>query len=59
MFRQMVPSIELSIEEGTTAVPADGLYYVVLKGEAVFSSASQARALNKYRRLKVELLKDK
>lgn len=56
MFKQEVPKIGLSIEQGTPAVPDDGHYYVLLDGEVVFRSRSQAQALSKYRKHRDERL---
>ncbi len=48
-FKQGVPTLELSIERGTSAVPADGKYHVTLRGQIIFSSRSQKKALAFYR----------
>ena len=32
-FRQVIPDVQLSVEKDTDAVPKDGKYYVVYKGE--------------------------
>jgi hypothetical protein len=54
-FRQSVPSLGLSVERGTEAVPADGAYYVVLDGEILFRFLSKVRALAEYRSRRQEL----
>lgn len=56
MFRQEVRSVGLSIERGTETVPDDGFYHVILLGEIVFRSRSQARALEEYRKQRDRLL---
>jgi hypothetical protein len=56
VFRQSIPRIGLSIEQGTPSVPDDGQYYVLLEGEQVFSSLSDKEALDEYRRLRHSLL---
>jgi len=58
MFKQQVTAIGLSVEQGTNSVPDDGRFYVVLKGELVFSSRSKSAALTHYRGLRDGLLKD-
>jgi hypothetical protein len=57
MFKQEVPTIGLSIEQGTGSVPDDGRFYVVVGGEVVFSSKGRSRALAHYRSLRDDLLR--
>ncbi len=56
IYRQGIPAIGLSIEQGTEGVPDDGQFHVVLNGEAVFVSRSQKAATARYRALKDELM---
>ena len=58
MFKQTVPAVGLAIEQGTTRVPSDGAYHVLVGGRIVFSSKARKRALAEYQRLRGELLKD-
>ena len=51
MFRQSVPALGLSLEKATDSVPADGLYYVILRGETVLVTRSKTKALSSYRQL--------
>jgi hypothetical protein len=51
MFRQEVPDIGLSVEQGTSSVPDDGRFHVVVDGRVVFSSKMRSAALTRYRRL--------
>src|ERR1700730_15425679 len=44
MFKQEVPTLQLSVEHGTATVPADGQYHVLLSGDIVFSSKSKKKA---------------
>ncbi len=48
-YKQSIPAIQLSIQRGTEAVPADGHYYVLLGGEVRgrFRTLRQAQALYK------------
>jgi hypothetical protein len=56
-FKQEVPALNLSIEQSTPNVPADGLYYVILNGEIVFRSKSRRKALDLYDARKEELFR--
>jgi hypothetical protein len=56
MFRQEVRTIGLSIEQGTSSVPDDGRFYVVVDGIVVFSSKTESAALTRYRSLRDDLL---
>src|SRR6266511_1976384 len=56
MFRQEVQAIGLSIEQGTSLVPNDGRFHVVVDGNVVFSSKAKSTALTRYRSLRDELL---
>src|SRR2546429_7683666 len=47
-FKQGVPTLQLSMERGTSEVPSDGRYYVLLQGKILFSSVSQRKALQFY-----------
>jgi hypothetical protein len=49
-FKQEMPSLQLSVECGTPAVPNDGRFHVLLKGDVRYSSASQRSALEFYKR---------
>jgi hypothetical protein len=49
-FKQGVPDIQLSVEHGTSEVPDDGRYYVILAGDIIFSAASKRKALDVYGR---------
>lgn len=55
MFKQEVPTLQLSVEHGTASVPADGQYHVLLKGDVVFSSKSRKRAVAVYEERKASL----
>jgi hypothetical protein len=57
MFKQEVPTIGLSIEQGTGSVPDDGRYHVVVGGDVVFSSKARSTALGRYRSLRDNLLR--
>jgi hypothetical protein len=57
MFRQEVRTIGLSIEQGTSSVPNDGRFHVVLDGNVVFSSRARSIALTRYRSLRDDLLR--
>jgi hypothetical protein len=56
MFRQEVRAIGLSVEQGTSLVPDDGRFHVVVDGSIVFSSKTQSAALTRYRSLRDDLL---
>jgi hypothetical protein len=56
MFKQEVPSIGLSIEKDTDAVPHDGRFHLMLKGDLIYSSAAKSTALARYRELRESLL---
>jgi hypothetical protein len=56
MFRQELRTIGLSIEQGTSSVPNDGRFHVVVDGNVVFSSKAKYIALTRYRSLRDELL---
>jgi hypothetical protein len=56
MFKQELPAIGLSIEQGTSSVPEDGRYHVVVGGDVVFSSKAKSVALGRYRNLRDEFL---
>jgi uncharacterized glyoxalase superfamily metalloenzyme YdcJ len=56
MFRQEVPDIGLSVEQGTSSVPDDGRFHVVVDGRVVFSSKVRSAALTRYRGLRDDLL---
>ena len=56
MLRQEVRTIGLSIEQGTSSVPDDGRFHVVVDGNVVFSSKVQSAALTRYRSLRDDLL---
>lgn len=55
-FRQSVPSVGLSIERGTNAVPRDGRYYVLLAGEQMLAATSKQQAMAEYRKLRDSLV---
>ena len=57
MFKQQVPTIGLSIEQGTNSVPDDGRFHVAIEGDIIFSSKSKSAALVHYRRLRDDLLR--
>ena len=56
MFRQEVRTIGISIEQGTSSVPNDGRFHVVVDGIFVFSSKTKSAALTRYRSLRDDLL---
>ena len=56
MFKQELPAIGLSIEQGTDSVPDDGRYHVVVGGDVVFSSKAKSAALRRYRSVRDEFL---
>jgi hypothetical protein len=58
MFKQEVPTVGLSIEQGTDSVPDDGRFHVVAGGRIVFSSARKLAALAYYRSMRDDLLRD-
>jgi hypothetical protein len=55
MFRQAVPEIGLSLERGTDAVPDDGMFHVLLNGEARLSTESKQKATAMYKALREQL----
>lgn len=55
MYRQTLEGHDLSVEEGTPSVPADGRYYVLFEGEVVGRFRSLAKALERYREIKKDL----
>lgn len=57
MFRQEVRTIGRSIEQGTSSVPNDGRFHVVVDGNVVFSSRAKSTALTRYRSLRDDLLR--
>lgn len=59
MFKQEVPSVGLSLEQGTSAVPADGRYHLILDGTIIFSTASEKEALKAYREKREELFEER
>lgn len=58
MFKISTPSLGLSFEMGTTDVPSDGRYHVLLRGDLVFSSKSRSKALAEYKKQRAALLPD-
>lgn len=50
-YRQSIPAIELSLECHTRAVPQDGYYYVLMKGQIEGRFRTMKQALTKYREL--------
>ena len=58
MFKQEVPTIGLSVEQGTASVPDDGRFHVVAGGQIVFSSGQKAAALAHYRSLRNDLVRN-
>ena len=58
MFKQQVPRVRLSIEQGTDAAPDDGRFHILMDNEIVFSSKTKAFALAKYRQLRDGLLRE-
>ena len=48
-YKQSIPPIGLSLERYTKAVPGDGYYYVVLRGEVKGRFRQRAAALELYR----------
>lgn len=57
MFKQEVRAIGLSIEQGTSSVPDDDRFHVVVDGDVVFSSRAKSAALTRYRNLRDDLLR--
>lgn len=55
LFKQGIPALELSVEQGTGSVPDDGRYHVVHAGAVISSHARENEALRAYRRLRDEL----
>jgi hypothetical protein len=58
MFKQQVPTIGLSLEQGTGAVPDDGRFHILIEGEIVFSCKARSTALSRYRELRDGLLSE-
>jgi hypothetical protein len=58
MFKQQIPAIGLSMEQGTSSVPDDGRFHVLVGGDIVFSSKGKPAALARYRDLRDGLLKE-
>ena len=52
MYRQTYPSLNLSIEEGTSKVPADGRFYVIERDGIVQGFATLKQGLRRYEQLK-------
>jgi hypothetical protein len=48
-FKQQVPRLALSVEQGTPAVPDDGLYHLVQDGSILASFKRREEALRAYR----------
>ena len=48
-FKQEMPALQPPVEFGTQAVPSDGRFHVLLKGDVRYSSASQRSALEFYK----------
>jgi hypothetical protein len=55
-FRQEVPSIRLSVEQGTERVPDDGRYHLMHDGTLGASFGSKSAALKSYRAARDQLL---
>jgi hypothetical protein len=55
VFKQEVPTLKLSVEQGTTNVPADGQYHVLQTGALLFSSKSKKNAVAVYEQRKTAL----
>lgn len=49
MYREGIPAIGVSLEQGTEDVPDDGKYYIVIDGAIVASFSSEKRAQTEYR----------
>jgi hypothetical protein len=58
MFKQQVPRVRLSIEQGTRSVPDDGRFHILIDSEIVFSSKTRSVALARYRQLRDDLLRE-
>ena len=58
MFRQSMPELGLSVEQGTDAVPDDGCYYVLLHSETVLVAPNKKLALKRYTELRDALVAD-
>ena len=58
MFKQQVPRVRLSIEQGTGSVPDDGRFHILIDSEIVFSSKTKSVALARYRQLRDGLLRE-
>lgn len=50
-YKQSVPALGLSIQRGTSAVPADGYYYVLLHGEIAGRYRGLRQATARYQAL--------
>jgi hypothetical protein len=59
VLKQSIPGLGLSLEQGTTSVPNDGQFHVILDTEIVFSSTSESRALSQYRLYRDRLLQER
>lgn len=57
MFKQQIPELGLTVEQGKRGDPADGGYQVQLRGKVMLSTRSRPRALAEYRRLRDDLTK--
>ncbi len=49
MYREGIPALRLSLEQGTDVVPNDGQWHIVFDGEVVASFASEKKARAEYR----------
>jgi hypothetical protein len=49
-FKQEMPSLQLSVECATPAVPNDGRFHVLVNGDVRYSSPSQRNALEFYKK---------
>jgi hypothetical protein len=49
-FKQEMPRLGLSVERGTSSVPNDNRYHVVVNGDIAYSRSSQTAALRYYGR---------
>lgn len=59
MYRETIPALGLSLEQGTGDVPDDGRFHVVLDGSILASHSSEKRAREDYRARRDELVKEK
>lgn len=55
MYRQSLDDYGLSLEQGTSKVPADGYFYVLLNGEIEGRFRSLKQAQKKFKELRMEL----